>query len=135
MCHDDRSVCPWRRHPHRRSLKAARIRAQNARLNVLSNTLSFTSATLEGMSITRTANGQTLSITSSGQVTAGYTDIKTSVFNDLSTIGSFQNPLDLATLTFGGTVQDLVLTNVTLNIDDSMSSSSLNIPDMQLVYQ
>lgn len=116
-------------------LKAARIRAQNARLNVLSNTLSFTSATLEGMSITRTANGQTLSITSSGQVTAGYTDIKTSVFNDLRTIGSFENPQDLWTLALGGTVQDLVLTNVTLNIDDSMSSSSLNIPDMQLVYQ
>jgi hypothetical protein len=122
------------------TLKASRIEATNAHLsldpkNLLNNTLSFSSATIQGMSITRSSGGKTLTITASGTVISGTTTIKTSVLNDLSTLGSFQNPGDAVTLVLGGTVRDLVLKNVTLNIDNSMQTKSLTMPGMQLTYR
>lgn len=70
-----------------------------------------------------------LTITASGIVTGSGVAIKTSVFQDLITaLGSFANKADLLVLILGGTVPRLVMNNVTLQVDRSITMKSTDLP-------
>jgi len=113
-------------------LKATRIQANQARLNVLTNTLSFQSATIEGMHIARTADGHTMSIASGGVVKVGQTKIQTTVLRNLASIGSFRNKRDVLLLLAGSTLPHLELSRVEFTIDGYLTTSHADIPVMTL---
>lgn len=121
------------------TLKASRIEAHNAHL-ALGGTLSFDDATIDGMSITSTEGGHTLTTTAGGRVTAGATRVKSSLGNFLAAARYITYPPNGAVALILGTVPDLVMEaqgsdDVTLVIDGSMTSQSLSIPGMQVSYK
>jgi hypothetical protein len=122
------------------TLRATEIIGTNAHLKLLPNllhpSLTFTATTIYGFSLSHAFYSQTLVISSGGVVTSGGTTIKTSVLSDIVTgLQSFANKADLLILAAGGTVRTLIMKNVTLTVDESLSLVSIDIPDFQLVVE
>jgi hypothetical protein len=122
------------------TLRATEIIGTNAHLKLLPNllhpSLTFTATTIYGFSLSHAFYGETLVISSGGVVTSGGTTIKTSVLSDIVTgLQSFANKADLLILAAGGTVRTLIMKNVTLTVDESLSLVSIDIPDFQLVVE
>jgi hypothetical protein len=118
-------------------LQATEIDGENAHLqtlpNVLYPTLSFSSATIYGLNLSHPETSATsLVITSPGPATSTGVAIKTSTFQDLKTGLGRISPIDLATLLLGGTVKHLVLKNVDMNIDVSLTAQYLSLPNAQI---
>ncbi|MDI9260389.1 hypothetical protein [Alicyclobacillus sendaiensis] len=113
-------------------LTADRIVAEHARMNVLANTLAFRGAVIEGMRISRSAEGVTLRIRSDGRVTIGETKIQATVLRNLASIGSFKSKRDVLVLLAGGSVPKLELARVELVIDGYLTTSYAEIPGMRL---
>ncbi|MBX6353812.1 MAG: hypothetical protein IRZ10_10815 [Thermoflavifilum sp.] len=120
------------------TLHAARIDATNAVIN-LSGELSFQSAVIQGLTITYSANGHTYTINVPGTVQMGSTQLYTSFFqtlgNDLSALGDIQKP-DIGTVLLDALavrpIPELVITNLTLKVDEGMNAAFVNMPGMQL---
>lgn len=115
------------------TFQAASVIGINARLDLsdlLAPTLIFQSSTIQGLKISKFS----FSIAASGTVTTGLTKIKTSVFQQIVTaLSSFVNKADLITLTLGGTVPRLVMTNVTLQVDHFLDVQSISLPGLHIV--
>lgn len=120
------------------TLTATSIIGQDARLMLLPSplepTLTFSSSTISGLSISHPMTGNTtLVISASGTVTATGVIIKTSVLNDLKTsLSSSVNPADLLILLAGGTVHTLVMKNVNLKIDSYIQSQTQDLAGFHL---
>jgi hypothetical protein len=120
------------------TLKATEIDGVNAHLEELPDPLEpvlvFSSSTIYGLTLSHSVNSTTeLTLSSSGVVTATGVAIKTSVFNDLKTsLSSSVNPIDLLVLLAGGTVSNLVMTHVNLQVDTYIQSQSQFLPGFQL---
>ncbi len=120
------------------TLTATSIVGQDARLMLLPSplepTLTFSSSTISGLSISHPMTGNTtLVISASGTVTATGVEIKTSVLNDLKTsLSSSVNPADLLILLAGGTVHTLVMKNVNLKIDRFIQSQTQDLAGFHL---
>ena len=118
------------------TLTATEIIGQNAHLallpNLLEPVLSFSSSTIYGFSLSHplTSNTQ-LVISASGTVTATGVSIKTSTVNQLKASGSIP-PADLAILLVGGTVSNLDMKNVNLQVDTYIQSQTQNLQGFQL---
>ncbi|WP_304458841.1 hypothetical protein [Alicyclobacillus sendaiensis] len=121
------------------TLRASEIIAQNAVISILGESMSFSSASIQGMSITYSAGGHTFTIAVNGTSSAGATVIKTSLFStlkdDIGSLFHVQSP-SVATVLADALIQKpiptLVLTNVNLTIDTSMTSQSIQMPGMSL---
>ncbi len=118
------------------TLTATEIIGQNAHLallpNLLEPVLSFSSSTIYGLSISHPLTSNTeLVISASGTVTATGVSIKTSTVNQLKASGSIP-PADLAILLLGGTVSNLDMKNVNLQIDTYIQSQTQNLQGFQL---
>jgi hypothetical protein len=122
------------------TLRATEIIGTNAHLSLLPNllhpALTFTASTIYGFSLSHPFDGETVTISSGGVVTTTGTTIKTSILSDIVTgLQSFANKADLLILAAGGTVKTLVMTNVTLTVDQSIALDSIAIPQFQLVVE
>jgi hypothetical protein len=120
------------------TLRATEIIGTNAHLTYLPNllypALTFTASTIYGFNLSHPFDGETLTISSGGVVTTTGTTIKTSILNDVVTgLQSFVDKADLLILAAGGTVKTLVMTNVTLIVDESIALDSIDIPQFQFV--
>ncbi|SIS85211.1 hypothetical protein [Alicyclobacillus vulcanalis] len=113
-------------------LTAHRIVAEQARMNVLGNTLTFRAAAIDGMCITRAGDGLTLRIRSDGRATVGETKIQATVLRNLASIGSFRSKRDVLVLLAGGSIPKLELSRVELVIDGYLVTSYAEIPGMRL---
>ncbi|SIS85196.1 hypothetical protein [Alicyclobacillus vulcanalis] len=121
------------------TLKASEIIAQNAVISILNESMSFSSASIQGMSITYSSGGHTFTIAVNGTSSAGPTVIKTSLFStlkdDIGSLFHVQSPsvaVVLADALISKPIPTLVLTNVNLTIDTSMQAQSLQMPGMQM---
>lgn len=115
------------------TLTATEIIGTNAHLELLPDplhpVLTFTAVSISGMKLVHLG----LTITASGTVTGSGVAIRTSIFQDLITaLGSFTNKADLITLVLGGTVPTLVMNNVSLQVDRSITMNSTNLPGFYL---
>jgi len=121
------------------TLRASEIVAQNAVINILGESMSFSSASIQGMSITYSADGHTYTIAVNGTASAGPTVIKTSLFStlkdDIGSLFHVQSPsvaVVLADALIQKPIPTLVLTNVNLTIDTSMNTQNIQMPGMQM---
>lgn len=119
------------------TLQATEIDGENAHLQLLPNalypTLSFSSATIYGLNLSHPETSTTsLVITSPGPATSTGVAIKTSTFQDLKTALGRISPADLLILTLGGTVPHLVLKNVGMKIDVSLTAQYISLPSAQI---
>jgi hypothetical protein len=120
-------------------LRASEIIGTNAHLSLLPDplhpVLTFSSTTMSGLQISRDLGSVTITITASGTAVATGVSIKTSILQDIVTgLSSFANKADLLILAAGGTVPRLVMTNVVLYIDRSLSSASLQAGGLQVSF-
>lgn len=121
------------------TLTATEIIGQNAHLmvlpNVLEPVLTFSSSTINGLSIRLplTANTQ-VTITAQGTVTATGVSIRTSTLSDLKTsLQGSVNPVDLPILLFGGTIKTLVMKNVNLKINRFLQAKTQDASSFHLL--
>lgn len=121
------------------TLRASEIIAQNAVISILGESMSFSSASIQGMTITYSSGGHTYTIAVNGTSSAGPTVIKTSLFStlkdDIGSLFHVQSPsvaVVLADALIQKPISTLVLTNVNLTIDTSMSAQSIQMPSMQM---
>jgi hypothetical protein len=119
------------------TLQAAEIDGENAHLQLLPDLLypilTFSSATIYEMNLSHPLTSATsVVITSPGPVSSIQVAIKTSTWQDLKVSLGNISPVDLLTLTTGGTVKHLVLTNVNMNIDVYLTAQNLSIPGCQI---
>ncbi len=119
------------------TLTATEIDGTNAHLEILpdplSPVLSFTSTTIYGLRLTHALTAtSTLTISSGGAATADGVSIETSILNDLKVALGNISAADLATLLVGGTVKQLTLQNVNMEIDNYMDAQSLNLPNASI---
>jgi hypothetical protein len=120
-------------------LRATEIVGTDAHLSLLPDplhpVLTFSSTTISNLEISRAIGGVTLTIRASGTAVASGVAIKTSIFYDIATaLSSFTDKADLLVLAAGGTVHQLVMTNVVLYIDRSLTSSSLTASGLQVSF-
>lgn len=121
------------------TLRASEIVAQNAVISILGESMSFSSATIQGMTLTYSAGGHTYTIAVNGTASAGQTVIKTSLFStlkdDIGSLFHVQSP-SVATVLADALIQKpiptLVLTDVNLTIDTSMNTQAIQMPGMQM---
>ncbi|GLV53563.1 hypothetical protein KDH_04160 [Dictyobacter sp. S3.2.2.5] len=120
------------------TLEATQIIGTNAHLNLLSDplfpTLTFSSATMEGFSLSHPFYSTALLLSATGTVETTGVAIKTGLFRDIGTgLKSFANKADLLILAAGGTVPRLVMRNVTLTVDHSLNTDTFAASGFHLV--
>jgi hypothetical protein len=119
-------------------VQATRIVATNAHLQLfpdpLHPTLFLQTATIDGLKLTRQVGNAMITLSATGTANGTGVAIKTSIFRDIQTaLASFANKADLLVLASGGTVKTLVMTNVTLYVDRSMTSNSLSVGGLMVM--
>lgn len=119
------------------TLTATQIVGTDAHLSLLPDpihpTFTFTTTTISGFGLSHPFSGTDVLLSADGPVSATGVAIKTSVFQDIGTaLKSFANKADLLVLAAGGTVKNLVMTNVTLIIDSSLMTDTFSANSFHL---